>query len=59
MIAQKRQFTRTLEHRLNESDLSIQVHIGPRQVGKSTALQQLMGPEDQYLRAPFLPKQLV
>lgn len=51
MIAQKRQFTRTLEHRLNESDLRIQVLIGPRQVGKSTALQQLMGPGDQYLSA--------
>jgi predicted AAA+ superfamily ATPase len=39
----KRQFTRSLESRLREPLNFIQVVLGPRQVGKTTGLQQITG----------------
>ena len=38
----KRDITLTLGRRLQEPARSIQVVIGPRQVGKTTAIQQLL-----------------
>ena len=44
-----RAFTNELKARLEEPDALIQAVLGPRQVGKTTLLQKLAGPERKYV----------